>query len=144
MHTDDEREYLDACRVRCGMPRLGFPQPHLPRKSAFQYDALAASEWSAEFEHLMRNRLIMGALRYGLLGDPRKPNWDRMGRLALECDAYLIDHNQERLVDMANMCLLEFVDGVGHFEAKDDTGIHTARTQAILDAQNTHNKQARG
>ncbi len=38
----------------------------------FTLDELAASEWSPEFERLMRNRLIMGALRYGRTAGTRE------------------------------------------------------------------------
>lgn len=33
---------------------------------------LERSEWSPRFERLMRNRLVMGALRYGLIHAPGK------------------------------------------------------------------------
>lgn len=125
MHTDDEREYLDTCRVRCGLPRIGFPQPHLPRRSAFAYENLALTEWSPTFEQYMRNRLIIGAMRYGLLKDPRKRGWDRVSRILVEVEAYREDRNKERLVDIANMCLLEFEEGYGYFTPTDDAGFHT-------------------
>ena len=43
------------------LSRLGLgPQP----KRAPTYEELRKSEWCTEFEELMRNRLIMGAMRY--------------------------------------------------------------------------------
>lgn len=106
-------------------------------------DVLRTSEWSPEFEErvrlwvgliacaetekdsteveerliyffqLMRNRLIMGAFRYGLLGNPdgTKPKWDKMTRLSLEWDKYNACNNLESLLDIANMALLEYVEG---------------------------------
>lgn len=48
----------------------------------FSFNLLEKSEWSSEFEQLMRNRLIMGALRYGLLNDiANKPTYDRMASI---------------------------------------------------------------
>lgn len=120
MYADKDREYLDELRVACGMPRIG-PAGAEARK----YERLVESEWSPTFEQLMRNRLIIGAVRYGLLKDPRKRGWDRMSRILVEVEAYREDRNKERLVDIANMCLLEFEEGYGHFTPTDDAGFHT-------------------
>lgn len=96
-------------------------------RDKFDLEALRASEWSPEFERLQRNRLIIGALRYGLLGDLEKPNWDRVSRAKeLWCD-YEKTGNLECLVDAANMAMLEYVEGRHpnrHFNAVDD-GDHT-------------------
>lgn len=84
--------------------------------------SLAASEWSAEFELLMRNRLIMGAYRYGLM--QRKPRqYNRVGSIERRLAAYIKDGNRERLVDIANICLLEFIERnhvLSNFNALDD------------------------
>lgn len=72
---------------------------------------LQKSEWSAEFEKLMRDRLIMGAFRYGLLGDPNKPKWDRLPSIYRRLQEYGATGNDELLVDCANLLLLEFVEG---------------------------------
>ena len=119
-YIENEREYLDYLRVRCGMPRIGYPGP-----SALSYDMLQLTEWSPALEQCMRNRLIIGAMRYGVLHDRRKPAWDRITRAVAELQLFLQDRNKERLVDAANMCLLAFEEGYGHFEATDDTGLHT-------------------
>ena len=84
---------------------------------------LQQTEWSPEFEQLMRNRLIMGALRYGLLHDKNKPTYDRMASIKKRADKYAETGNLEFLVDMANLCLLEFEEGQHpkkHFHAIDD------------------------
>jgi hypothetical protein len=92
------------------------------------------SEWSKEFEELMLSRLLgkvnrcygwyrkiteimkarlrLGGMRYGWLGSPNKPQYDRLkdiesNRLVVFrrcCDPRL-------LADVANFCLLEFVEG---------------------------------
>ena len=121
MYIPNDREYLDYHRVLCGLPRLGAPGP-----TAYRYEMLTRTEWSPEFEQLMRNRLVMGALRYGLINDKRKPAWNKPLRIVLEIAAYLRDFNKERLVDIANMCLLMFVEDGGTFEPKDDCN-HTEK-----------------
>ena len=100
------------------------PEPPLKGKS---FDDLWESEWSPEFERLMRNRLVMGAFRYGLLNDPRKPQFDRMNSLRKRVEGYEKTGNLEFLVDAANMLLLEFEEGNHpnkHFSSIDD-GEHT-------------------
>lgn len=82
-----------------------------PAPFAGAYDALASSEWSKPFETLMRNRLIMGALRYGRIGAPNKPKWNRVASIKKRTGLYEESGNLELLVDIANLCLLEFVEG---------------------------------
>ena len=93
----------DRLLVRAGL----FEQP----KAKHTFAALEASEWSSQFERLMRNRLIMGALRYGKLGAPGKPQYDRFKSMFKRLLAYHDTGNLELLVDIANLCLVEFVDG---------------------------------
>ena len=91
------------------------------------YESLSKSEWSPMFEKLMRNRLIVGAFRYGPLHYPDKEPWDRMGRVIRCVEEYKKTGNLEHLVDGANMFLLEFEEGTHprrHFKASDD-GEHT-------------------
>ncbi len=79
------------------------------------------TQWSKEFENLMRNRLIMGSLRYGKLNDIKKRNYNRIGYIIKKAKKYQIDKNKELLIDIANLCLLEFEEGNGYFLALDDT-----------------------
>lgn len=75
----------------------------------------------------MRYRLILGAFRYGLLGSKDKPQWDRMSDIKKRIDKYLNDGNLEHLIDIANLCLCEYVEGnhpKRHFKAQDN-GEHT-------------------
>ena len=108
---------------------LGYPTPTSRMPSL---EALRESEWSPRFERLMRNRLIMGAFRYGTFDEkndsPGRYQYakDALRRLA----AYLDTGNTEILVDVANMCLLEFEFGqhpMRHFRAVDDAE-HTPDT----------------
>jgi hypothetical protein len=91
-------------------------------------ESLKQTEWSENFENLMRNRLIMGALRYGVLHQPGKPQYDRIGSIRKRIEIYAESGNKECLVDIANICICEFeevkrVDA--HFNATDDA-IHAA------------------
>jgi hypothetical protein len=81
---------------------------------------LEKSEWSPEFEKLMRNRLLVGALRYGRLRAVGKPAYDRIKGAQKRLKQYQQTGNLETLVDVANMMLLEFVEGqhpMRHFNA---------------------------
>ncbi len=87
---------------------------------------LMRTEWSQEFESAMRVRMVMGAFRYGRLGDPEKPKYDRMGFIKRRVELFQKTQNKELLVDIANLCLLQFVEGEGTFTAIDD-GEHVQR-----------------
>lgn len=92
-------------------------------------DELRRTEWSAEFEKLMRNRLVVGSMRYGRMGAPGKPKYDRMGDIARRVEKFRQTGNKELLVDIANLCMCEFVEcdhPKAHFRATDD-GEHTRR-----------------
>lgn len=77
-----------------------------------RYARLRETEWSVEFERKMRAGLVMGALRgYGRLGVPGRPRhkWAEYARNCI--DAYLESGDLGKLVDAANLCLVEYVDG---------------------------------
>ncbi len=88
---------------------------------------LAKTEWSPVFEQLMRNRLIMGALRYGLLANKKAKQakrWDLVGAVRSKVASYESTGNTEFLVDAANYLLLVFECDPHpnkHFLATDDT-----------------------
>jgi len=94
-------------------------------------DTLYSTEWSHQFETLCRNRLVMGAFRYGLLNDPEKKQYHRILSIKKRISLYLQSGNTEHLVDIANLCLMEFQEGthpLKHFSAIDD-GEHTESKQ---------------
>lgn len=98
---------------------------------------LEKSEWSPEFEKLMRNRLLMGALRYGLLADKKKGHvkWNLLGALTAKIENYEKTGNTEYLVDAANYCLLAFEcddHPTKHFKALDD---HTDHCKVKLNTE---------
>jgi len=87
------------------------------------YESLRKTEWSDEFENLMRNRLLMGAFRYGKIREQNKPNYMRMQSAERRMKLYEETGNDELLVDIANLCLLEFMVGKHpkkHFNSIDD------------------------
>lgn len=85
--------------------------------------SLRLSEWSSEFERLMRNRLLMGRFRYGRMDRSDQRNYDRIGSAMKRLRLYQASGNLEYLVDVANLCLMEFEHGSHpdkHFHAADD------------------------
>ena len=93
----------------------------------YNYKDLQESEWSTTFEKYMRNRLIMGAYRYGKLKEKGKPDYNRIDSMIKRLKKYQASGNTEHLVDVANLCLCEFVEGKhpnNHF-ASVDNGEHT-------------------
>lgn len=107
--------------------RAGLAEPPPPPKH--KLEELYRSQWSPRFEELMRNRLVMGALRYGLLHAPGKKQYDRVASVKKRVQLYAETGNLEHLVDVANECLLEFEESrhpQRHFGAQD--GEHVYRT----------------
>lgn len=92
------------------------------KKNIPDLESLRKTEWSPEFEWLMRNRLVLGAFRYGLFDDPDKPKYDRRRSIRERLDDYEVTGNRENLVDIANVALMEFEETkhTAHFESRDD------------------------
>jgi len=88
---------------------------------------LRKSEWCGEFEQLMRNRMVVGAFRYGRIGEVGKPEFNRVAYMRVKLERYAKTGNLEALVDLANLAMLEFIEGehpLSHFGAMDDTEEH--------------------
>lgn len=86
-------------------------------------EQLRQTEWSDAFEQAMRNRLLFGAYRYGLLRDNQGRASSRIQNAIKRLQQYLDDNTKaEHLVDVANLCLVEFECGPcqGEFEPMDD------------------------
>ena len=110
--------------------RAGLGEP--PPKPRYTLEELYQSQWSPKFEELMRNRLVMGAMRYGLLHAPGKKQYDRVASVKKRVQLYAETGNLEHLVDCANECLLEFEESrhpQRHFGAQD--GEHVYRTPSV-------------
>lgn len=102
-----------------------------PEKPSFE--SLKRSEWSDDFERLMRNRMIMGAFRYETFEEKKKTAWkyDFPTEAIKRIGKYQETGNTENLVDAANMLLIEFEFGHHknkHFNSIDD-GEHIAQKQ---------------
>lgn len=79
--------------------------------------------WSSEFENFMRNRLRFGMFRYGPISDQKKGLMDNIGSIEKRIKKYKISGNDELLVDVANICMVEFMKGnhpLKHFSSEDD------------------------
>jgi hypothetical protein len=87
---------------KCGLPEED--------TNASILQELLKTEWSEKFEKLMRNRLVFGAIRYGRIGAEGKPKYDRVESMINRISKYKESGNKEFLVDVANLCLLEFVE----------------------------------
>lgn len=98
-----------------------------PNHQGKTLEELRKSEWSKKFEELQRNRLVIGAFRYGLLNQPGKKKFDRINYIEIKLGRYKETGNLETLVDIANLAMLEFEEGKHperHFKALDDTDEH--------------------
>lgn len=75
----------------------------------------------------MRNRLVLGAMRYETFDEKRTGhNYNLLGSVRQRLDLYEASGNQEHLVDCANILMIEFecpTHDDPHFEATDD-GVH--------------------
>jgi len=110
-----DRNWYDNNRVRLSKG--------LPETLNLSFAEMQESEWSPEFEKLMRNRLMMGSIRYGKLKATGKPAYDRTASIMKRLEKYKETGNKEFLVDCANLCLVEFVECKhpnAHFSAIDD------------------------
>ena len=84
---------------------------------------LKITEWSSEFETLMRSRLIMGNFRYGPFRKCNRPTRAMMEAIINKANRYIGSGNDEDLVDIANLAMKEFVAGQHpkkHFNSIDD------------------------
>ena len=91
-----------------------------------EFERLRGLERSPEFERLRKNRKVIGAMRYGLMGEAGKPKYDRVACMLRRLEAYRVDRNAEHLVDVANLAELEFVEGEHRGVIAQDDGPHTA------------------
>jgi hypothetical protein len=108
--------------------KIGSPEKEV--EPVIDYTSLKKTEWSPEFEKLMRNRLILGGLRYGRMGHgslPKgKPKYDRCESIRKRLKFFEDTGNAEWLVDIANLSLLMFEERQHnnfHFNSIDD-GYH--------------------
>ena len=92
-------------------------------REKYLFQELSETEWSKKFEQLMRNRLVLGALRYGRLNIKPKPHYNRIEAIQKRLEIYKQTGNTEMLVDIANLALCEFEEGFhlkNSFQSVDD------------------------
>jgi len=90
------------------LERKGLTEPAEPKWTLENLE----QEWSQEFEEHMRNRLMMGALRYGGLNNPNNKGGEygfNIGEIVKRTGLYMRTGNAEYLADIANFALAEFV-----------------------------------
>lgn len=112
---------------------LGMDTERMPSLSEIK-----ANEWSSEFERLMRNRLILGRIRYGsMYAQGRTTTKSRMDYIKKQCEIYRASGNEECLVDIANIAMVEFVKHEHpkhHFRAIDD-GCHVDEVGRVIETE---------
>lgn len=94
----------------------------------FDFSELTTTEWSSVFECLMRRRLLMGGLRYGLLNAEGKRKYNRVKDMIKRLKLYDATGNLEHLVDVANLAMCEYEETRrpdAHFASLDDHNHHT-------------------
>lgn len=70
----------------------------------------------------------MGAFRHGLFKAPGKRKFNRVASMRIRLTKYEETGNLEHLVDIANLCMLEFEEGDHpnkHFHSQADADHHT-------------------
>lgn len=128
-YFDDDRLYLDHLRIAAGMPPALSEGVLMERcYGRRSYQALSVTQQRPEFDELANNRLIIGGVRYGAIGEPGKKKYDRSASIIRRAEAYSRTGNKEHLVDIRNEAMLEFVEPshpTPHWAPSDDGEIHT-------------------
>ena len=115
--------FANLWKWKTGEPEYDIQYGHFDLKIARE------TEWSGNFEQLMRNRLIMGSLRYHSIAEKDRPKYKAIENAIQRLKSYLESGNQENLVDVANICMIEYCHPNvknAHFSAVDD-GIHVKK-----------------
>jgi hypothetical protein len=119
-------------QLRTGiLRRLGVEAATGPR-GPVDLDEVYERNWSPRFVELMRNRMALGFFRYGGLITESLRRYDNVASAIRRLRLYLVDGNQEHLVDAANLCLCEFVTKSSNPRAEwrpVDDGEHTAEVK---------------
>jgi hypothetical protein len=116
--------FRQAWRRVAGLPEESSPsaRPSL--------ECLRRTQWNERFEQLMRNRLVMGAFRYGTFAEQGQTRHANVPSIQQHLEAYQESGNAEHLVDIANLALVEFTlpsHPQSHFTAIDDGNHHAER-----------------
>ena len=91
-------------------------------------DAIYKEQWNKEFETYMRNRMAQGYFRYGPLSQMINKNlYANIDSIKERLLLYEQTHNREHLVDIANLCLIEFTTHPNFPFRSTDDGVHVKR-----------------
>ena len=90
------------------LERKGLHEPPEPSEQNWTPKKLE-QQWSDEFEQLMRNRICMGAMRYGGMKKVIQPYGFNTVQIRKRLELYEKTGNAEHLVDVANFALVQFV-----------------------------------
>lgn len=118
----------DLWRKMCGLPELHHPglhpnllklkqnqwDYHFENEMKFFYDYFTFNKsepWSEDFIKFMRNRLVMGSFRYGLMEEQDYSRFDLAGYIQNKIDKFNSSRDLECLIDACNNALLAFVHG---------------------------------
>ena len=85
-------------------------------------DELRRTQWCPEFDELCRDRMVMGAYRYGLVKHTAGKK-DMVAGAIKRLELYRETGNAEHLLDAANACRVEWMQQNHprfHFRAADD------------------------
>lgn len=98
-----------------------------PAKRMSSLDKLKKTEWCAEFEKYQRNRMLMGAFRYGCMASQDYGKYDLCAEAKKRIARYEKTKNLEHLVDAGNIIQLAYIYGKrqGHKLNPIDDGPHT-------------------
>lgn len=113
----------DLWREKCGLPPCALygQHPNLDELKRGQWDNnferlikkddifYAKCGYSEEFIQLMKNRLIMGSFRYGLMSEQDYSRFDLMGYIINKVTVFNETLHLEPLVDAGNNCLLAYI-----------------------------------
>lgn len=104
-NTDFLRERL---LNRCGMTQYA---QVMDKPDTRALSELRDACWSKDFETKMRNRLVLGAMRYGRIDRQAVDHRRGVASMRRRLDDYMANGNSENLVDIANLCLMLYVGG---------------------------------
>lgn len=116
---------LNLWRNTAGLPDIDFLAPAKLQNTFAELNENRDRLFSSKFIEYMRNRLIMGGMRYGVVNQQGKPQYDRLTAIKRRLSIYEKTGNTEPLVDVANLCMFEFCESTHpnkHFRATDNDG----------------------
>jgi hypothetical protein len=108
--ADDAWIYLhNLWRDLSGLPDV--PEPTPKTTSSLEHLRVSESEKISRIDSLCLDRLVLGALRYGPMCSPGKPQYNRVIDMHRRLRNYAKTGNTENLVDVVNLARLEVLEG---------------------------------